>query len=307
MQHRIVTLAVVAALAVPTSQAQFFQDVFRGFQVAATPSGGPLGTGAGGTRATGSRIGRTRIVPNQFGQGYRLEFDRSFGPDVLGRPEIFDFGNLELQLAGATSMTAGYTTRGIPTADVIFNVANMNYEFRAITGGQDFSLQGTLDVISDLSINPLGFYDTTLQVNNTNGALIADGLVLDGDVDTDFDIGPINIKGNLYFDLVVAALASFGVDVSGVTGIFPESPIDRIVEEIQTSLADQAAVLGETVLAEAGDQLTAEFVGEDVAFSLTARVLEPETGTVGPTPTVIPEPATAALLLGAGLLLIRRR
>lgn len=306
MPHRIMILALVTLLSVPTTQAQLFQDIFRGFQVAGTPSGGPLGTAAGGFQATGSRVGRTRIVPNNFGQGFRLEFDRSFGPDVVGRPEVFDFGNLELQLAGSASMTAGYTTRGIPAGDVIFNVANMNYEFRGLTGGQDFSLRGTLDVTSDLSINPLGFYDTTLQVNNTNASLIADGLLVDGDVDTDFDIGPINIKGNLYFDLVVAALASFGVDVSDVTGVFPESPIDRIVEEIQTSLAGQAAVLGETVLAEPGDQLTADFRNNELALSLTATVLD-RGSEVGPTTTVIPEPATALLLLGGSLLLVRRR
>lgn len=96
----ICTLIVLAAASVPQAQSGLYEDIYRGLQLAATPSGYPLTGTADGTRVNGQRAGRLRILPDQVGQGYTLEFDRSFGQDSRGRPEILDLGAYELELAG---------------------------------------------------------------------------------------------------------------------------------------------------------------------------------------------------------------
>lgn len=303
--------ALVLVLSASAAQAQFFQDLYQGFQYAGTPTGGPTFTSAGGGRANGQRFGRTRIVPNKLGKGYRFEFDRNFGADQLGRPEIFNLGNLELQLSGATSMTAEATKRGIPTGKFDFNITNLNYSIRGLTGFQDAVVSGTLDLTNQVRINPLGFYTYSLNLNNTNAQVQLDGLAADGTRDTDFDIGPINVKGNVYFDGFVALLASFGVDTSNLVGVFPNSPIDRIVEEIQTSLDKQSGAL--TQQASDGSGLTlgelidsgsgASLFGPDVSIEL--EPIGQPVATLGP--TTVPEPATLLLLGIIGLAATRRR
>lgn len=317
-------LVGLLVLAAPAAYGQFFQDLFRGFQIASTPSSGPLFTGPGGSRTDGQRLGRTRIVPNILGRGYRFEFDRRFGSDQLGRPEIFNFGNLEVELSGSTSTTAEFTRRGIPTGKLDFTVTGMNYSIRGLTGLEDVTLSGTLNVNNQLRVNPLGFYTYTLNVNNTGSTLEANGLAVDGLKDTNFDIGPISVKGNIFFDATVALLASFGVDTSQVVGAFPMSPVDRIVEEIQTSLAKQATDLRQQVFQPDGAPATAvsggsmtvgelidagrgrALLGED--FSIELELVGATDGPTRPnTPTGVPEPATLALLAAAGLLVVRRR
>jgi len=306
-----ISAALMLALSAPTAHAQFFEDLFQGFQTAGTPISGPLFTGPGGGQAGGARLGRTRIVPNRLGDGWRFEFDRNFGPDQLGRPEVYNLGNLELELAGQTDVTAEITRRGIPTATLDFNISNLNYAIRGLTGLEDVEIVGTFDLANDIRINPLGFYTYSLTVNNTNAEIRFDGLLADGELDTDFDIGPINVKGNLFFDAFVALLGSFGVDTSELVGVFPDSPIDRIVEEIQTSLAKQAGALTQQLRLDGGLTL-----GEVVESGTGASLFGPDfsvefevygANDTAPFATPVPEPATLLLLSLMGLVAARRR
>lgn len=275
-----------------------FSDLYQGLDFLATPSGFPLSGSANGGLQNGARFGRVRIVPNEFGQGYRLEFDRAFGNDALGRPEIFDFGNTEVQLSGSIDLTAAITTRGIPTFDLTSGAANLAYSVRGKSGAQDAELRGTLNAASSFEVNPLGFYTYSLAVTNANSDLLLDGVLAEGQEDSDFDIGPINVRGNIYIDGLSALLRSFGVDTSQIEGAFADSPIDRIGQDISAALSARLAEVtpgGLTTL----DQPT-------LASSTNVELVAAD---VGPQPlsSPVPEPAAIALLLGGALLVGARR
>lgn len=296
----------------PPVRAEFYQELFRGFQLAATPSGGPTFINSAGFQVNGARAGRVRIVPNRFGNGHRFELDRIFGNDATGRPEVFDLGNLELELSGALSMTGQYTARGIPTASGQSNITNMVYSFRGKTGGQDFELSGTLDMTNQFEVNPFGFYEVAFEFNQTNSQIDFEGLAIDGDRDTDFDIGPISVKGNIFFDAIVAVLASFGVDTADLEGVFPKSPIDRVTEEIRNSLEKQAEVLGQQVL---NEQMVGRF-GEALENGHGQARSETAASAMGPVAPAnqaargssnVPEPGTLALFALLGLTMLARR
>ncbi len=287
-----------------------WEDLYRGLDIYATPLGGPLQTVPGGGQVNGNRFGRLRIVPNDLGQGYRLELDRAFGVDTRGRPEVFDLGNFELQLSGLTQTTLHFTRRGILTGNADMFAGNLNYSLRGKTGAQDFELRGTLDLRNQLEVNRLGFYSLDLEINNTNSSLIADGVLVEGERDTDFDIGPISIKGNLFYDVALAVLTSFGVDTGELEGVLPKSPIDRINDEIQAALRAETAVLGEVLAGDlsSGTLSLAGTVEGQYSVGNVGRALDGAEA-YGPTGDGLPIPESATLLLLGvlGLAIFRRR
>lgn len=301
MFRRSRCLAMFAS-AVALSSASYgglFEDLYYGLDILSTPGGGPLLTNGAGFQINGNRQGRLRIVPNAAGGGHRIEFDRNFGLDGAGRAEILDFGNLELELIGPISFTGSYTTRGLPTANGQLTINNLAYNIRGKTGAQDIDLAGLVSADGQLEINPLGFYTARVDVQNTVSDLALDGVAIEVDRDTDFNVGPISIRGNIYVDLITSALSSFGVDTSAIEGAFPGSPFDRINAEIRDSIVAEAAVLGITSEAPALDSPTATFKGlmDRPALASSTQVTSP-----------IPEPGGLALLsCGAALVAGRRR
>jgi hypothetical protein len=301
-------LVAAAALLTTPASAGLFEDLYQGLDILATPTGFPVSVGSAGGLVNGNRFGRLRIVPNELGDGYRLELDRTFGADTRGRPEVFDLGNFELELSGPTQATLGFTRRGILTgnADVFAN--NLGYSLRGKSGGQDIELTGRLRVNNQLEVNQLGFYTLTLEVNNTDSALIADGVLVEGDRDTDFDVGPISIRGNIFYDVAAAVLTTFGVNTNDMESIFPASPIDRINDEIEAYLSRETEVLGDLIRADLGTgELSAaaalearDFVGGLIRTADDAGAL----GTGGDSARV-PEPASL-LLLALGVVALRR-
>lgn len=304
-------LLVTAALFCSTpALGGLFEDLYRGLDIFATPSGSPLQGLPGGGRANGARFGRLRIVPNEFGQGFRLELDRTFGVDSRGRPETFDFGNFELQISGPVQSTLQFTRRGILTGNAEVFANNLAYSLRGKSGGQDIELRGLLNISQQLEVNRLGFYSLNLQIDNTNSSLVAEGLIADGDRDTDFDLGPISIRGNVFFDAALALLTAVGVNTDELEGIFPASPIGRITDEIEAFLAQQTAVLGESLTADlqrgtlsaAGALDARHFVGDVIRELGDAEAYG--SGRDGPH---VPEPASVLLFAIIGLAGLRRR
>lgn len=308
--NRIKTLLIALAVASPasTARAGLFTDIFRGLEIAATPSGSPVNPTGTGFRVNGARSGRLRIVPASLRRGYRLEFDRTFGPDSSGRPEVFDFGNYEIQLAGAVNATAQVTGRGLKTGNTVINFNNLNYAIRAKSGAQDATLTGTLNANQTLEINPLGFYSLLIDVGNTNSQADLTGLAADGSTDTDFDIGPIAIKGNVFFDITVAMLAGLGVDTQSLQGVFPDSPIDRIVASINERRAGKT---GSSLLSDPPFDASTPALslsGDVLRRDLLSVLLNQSTAPAGPDgPSAVPEPSSIALLLLGGIAALSRR
>jgi hypothetical protein len=302
MNRRIsMMLAAAASLALP-AQAGLFRDVYYALDLLATPSGFPISTSADGTRTNGQRAGRLRIVPDVAGRGYTLEFDRTFGRDSRGRPEILDLGPFELQLSGPTQATLGYTRRGgLLTGNAEIQLNNLNYAITGKTGAQDFQISGTLSGQTSLEINRLGFYTLYLDLSNTNSQVLADGVLVDGDTDANFDIGPISLKGNIFVDALGSLLAALGVDTTGLQQLFPESPLDRIAAAIQQQMSLPGLVAGVTYSAD-GQLPPVPSLTQRAAPSVS------ESSQTAPATGLVPEPPAFLLLaLGVALTGSRRR
>lgn len=309
--NRVTKSAVAATLLCGSNAfAGLWDNIYQGLDYFVTPVGSPINVDGNGFRTNGSRAGRLRIVPNALGQGYRLEMDRVFGGDNSGRPEVFDLGNFELELSGSSSTTLSFTSRLLPTGNAQTSLANLSYVVRGKNGAQDMEIQGTLNGSSNLEINPLGFYTYSLDLSNSDSQVSVDGVIVnDSTKDTDFDIGPISVQGNIYYDILTSTLNSFGVATSGLEQLFPESPIDRVTREIQESLASQAKALE--------DRIQSDLVSgvQDQQLALAAHGLISQAldsaGGVGPVdPNTgagqVPEPSGLALLIVGGLSLLRR-
>lgn len=312
-------IATLAAGIIPSAGAGLFEDLYHGLDLLATPLGSPTFASQIGGAQNGQRFGRLRIVPNNAGQGYRLEFDRSFGNDAGGRPEVLDLGAAELELAGSISATAGYTSRWIHIGNLQTSANNLAYTLRGKTGAQDVSLSGTLNMIQNLEVNELGFYTLNLNVANTVSAVSADGVVVNGDEPTNFNLGPISIKGNIFVDGLGAVLAGLGVDTQFISDVFPESPVDRLNAAIRNEAAKQDSELLQQLAAQLNVDPAMIALGPAAALldpstlGLDAGVILPESsfpdGVSGSSQDVpaAPEPGTLAGLLAVGLALACRR
>ncbi len=279
--------------------AGLYQDIYQGLYILSTPSGFPVLTASDGTRINGQRSGRLQILPNRVGRGYDIEFNRVFGLDSQGQPEILDLGNFEIGLQGATQATFGYTNRGplIGTANFIAN--NLNYSLRAKSGIQDVTLSGTLNIAEAVEINQFGFYEASINISNTNSELFLNGSLAQESVPENFDIGPINIKGNIFFDAFVALLSSLGVDTTELQALTPGSAIGQIVDGI--ALQVPQLVAGMQVSADG--RFASPPPALEVAADLARRDVAPAQTAPGLT---IPEPGTF-LILGLGAVLWRWR
>jgi hypothetical protein len=293
-------LLVAGVAGPPPARAGLFDDIYRRLDLVATPSGSPLLTASDGTRVNGQRSGRLRVVPDAVGRGYTLEFDRTFGVDSHGRPEVLDLGMYELELSGATTATLGFTRRGLTIADADFAASSLAYSLRAKTGIQDAELSGTLDVQNSLEINRLGFYTLNMNVKNANSKLTLDGVVVNDEQTKNFDIGPISVKGNIYFDGLVALLSTLGVDTTALQKMSPKSPIDLISGALQQQM--NQLKLSSLV---AGIQVTADGQLPPAPAVFVTPSVQPATATVAQdnSGSLVPEPGTLFLLASGGALL----
>ena len=312
---RMLSWSLIAGLLLTVSPAaaDLYEDLYRGLDLLATPSGSPLLFGPDGSQSNGNRQGRLRIVPDRVGRGYSLEFNRRFGSDSAGRPEILDLGAFEVQLDGTVAATLAYTSRGglVGNADVFAN--NLFYAARLKTGAQDIQVLGTLNVAQQWEFNELGFYTVFANFTNTGSQVVMDGMLVSADdLDTNFDLGPVAIEGNIFFDAAVALLASFGMDTTGLEGVFPKSPVDRIADAIQEQLYGQTAGVVAGLSLGAG-----ELVGPPSPFGVAAadplQAAHLDVGIDGGSSgdgsaPGLPEPATLVLMaLGTAITLASRR
>lgn len=310
-----IALVVVAAWGISTAQAGFWQDVFNGLGVLATPSGFPLQDAGDGNLVNGARNGRVRIMPNGLGGGYRLELDRRFGADSRGRPETFRYGGVEMTLEGELQGTAGYNNWGSKFrsgfADLTIN--NLAYTLKTVSNAQDIELTGTLNVQQELEINEAGFYSLTLNVANTDSQLKIDGVAVRDSKVGNFNVGPIVLQGNIFVDAVGVLLGSLGVDISGLQQAFPGSPMGEIVDALAGDLQQARVVAGTTAQKELAPLLLESVLGRDgqAGETLLAGLRD---GTVTNTvasdsesPLRVPEPGTLLLVALGGLTFRRPR
>jgi hypothetical protein len=312
-RHCLILSVIVMGWGVASANADLWQNVWRGLDLLATPLGGPLLTTADGTRINGARSGRLRIVPSGIGGGYQLELDRTFGADSRGRPETLRINGLaEIALDGATELTLGYNGKGaFRLFHGDFSANNLSYSARTTDGAQDVRLVGVLSVANSLEINPLGFYTASINVRNTNSQLFVDGVLVQDQQATNFDVGPITIRGNAYYDASLALLTALGVDTTDLENVFPRSPAPQIDQAISDALQDAGLVAGTAEMRLA--PLVAQAVTDQATTDLLAGLISGSSMTGDCTScaaaATVPEPGTLALF-GAGSIVLwcwRRR
>lgn len=270
---------------------------------------------------------------------YRVNGQRNFlgdGWDInagaVYQGQTYDFGFADLTL-GATSPAAsniqlGYTLRGIPSADFSWTVgtptAPLSYQFNINNGIQDFStISGNILIDVSTDINVLGFYDTRIQISN-RGTFDTDGFFANEVGDLNFDVGPIDVSGNIYADFLAAVTQPFFA-AAGTENPFTKFTTAAAKQakagELEQSVADLRArveagdILTDTELAKLVNAmllssiLTGDPGNADLLAELTASMdKEPgaEMASMRSISTPIPEPATLLLLLPMALLLRRR-
>ena len=316
-------LPVVALLA-SNAEAQFYQGLAQGLSRLSAPAA-----------PSGQRFGQFRISPDPFSDGWRFDFTRSFGPDGLGRPNRIDLGPLDYTFnSGGVRMQGQYSQRGIPSVDfTAFTPTPINYSVAFNTGLQDVEINNAqLGYNTAWNINRLGFYDYSLDVSH-RGEYEVDGMLLTDHGSLDFDIGPVDMSGNILGD----ALAAFTAPLSAAAGLdnpfvkFSGRATKRLeVEQTRDELTGRA-LAGEVLSQEDMDELMAatlvaaaldgampdfSFLGEE-GFAPTLEALDAEAaagevdGSFTPAGAdkqlLTPDPATITLLVLASAVLLATR
>lgn len=315
-----IILVVAGALVVPhgARAASLPKKIFRGITYGLSPS---IGTVQNGPFAD-QNIFRQHFIRNYVGDGMGYEFTRTFGTDSFGNGNTFDAGSVNLSLQGAMHNRFEINRRFIPELNIQSdtNGQQMNYNMRLFLGAESVQFQGAFAGNLTGTINALGFYN--LQVSGTNtGTRRADGMLLTDNQITDFDIGPVNVVGNVFFDLASNFIQAGGATLGGLLTNVPSaaSGKTRIDDPAGTSAADaQSATEAEMQQAFAQSLVQSLFAAmfQDLNSSDQSNVLllgqqlgliPSNSAKTANNAKVAPEPSTLALLAAPVLLLLTRR
>lgn len=169
-----------------------------------------------------------------------------------------NFGAADLSLSGPLSLQVTTGGRFLSQFDVSLttavnghsNATPLSYVYNLDLGNQSTQVKGSVLVDANFSFNALGFYDMSLtyssrQDTTTNGQPAGNGTT------RDIDVGPINISGNLYADLL-AAFTDPLFQQAGRT-----NPFDSLSGHAQLQNLMRASVLDAQNALATGSDLTA--------------------------------------------------
>lgn len=117
----------------------------------------------------------------------------------------FDFGLADLTLNGLVTTDLNYTRRIMPAVDFTSQTPQgpLAYTFNINDGIQDLTATGQMTINNKGSLNVLGFYDLEVNISN-RGQYSTEGYGLVDSGTLDFDLGPINVTGNIFIDAIAA-------------------------------------------------------------------------------------------------------
>ncbi len=230
----------------------------------------------------------------------------------------FDFGAWDLTLNGPISTQFSTGGRVLSNLDVALTTAlnsdagaqPLTYELNYDAGAQATKITGSLLVDANLNLNAFGFYDLGLNYS-TRQTVVNSGTVSNSTTDFDSDLGPINVRGNIFADALAAITDPLFAAARQPNPFEMFSGANQLKLAIQAQgdalLASLGAGLADAPSASALRGTTSGFVGPQVprAGGLTASNSSPGSQNVG----VVPEPPVLLLmLLGIPALLgLRRR
>lgn len=253
---------------------------------------------------------------NYIGDGYDIQLNNTYNN------RRYDFGLADLTLTGSVRTDLNLTKRVMPAIDIRSSTLNepITYQFNINTGLQDYTTTGQITWDNSGSINALGFYDLTVYVSN-RGSYQTEGYGLIDDGTTDFDLGPINISGNIYIDLLAAITEPFFKAAnqpnpfSKISGRAAKSIVDPAqTDAIRAKIASGQALTDSEINAIIAANVLGTLLGQEVpSFNIDSTLasfnaIEHEISSPDQIAvlTSVPEPATF-LVLGAPLLLWRRK
>ncbi len=180
----------------------------------------------------------------------------------------FDMGCADLTLNGILNASAGYTTRCCPEGKFSLNTGNtpLTYKFVIDTGAQNFYAEGSVLINIDTSINMLGFYDQTLQISN-RGVYGFEGWAANDEKSMDFDVGPIDVSGNIFLDILAALTEPFFNSMGQGN---PFSKLSQMSAKSVQLLTESEALQARLA---AGEQLTDQEIATMVNNSILAAFL----------------------------------
>ncbi len=217
----------------------------------------------------------------------------------------FDFGIADLSLSGPLSLQVSTGGRLLTQLEVSFstavnanaNATPLSYVFNSDIGPQSLQINGTVFADGDFTLNSLGFYDLSLTYSSRRN-ITHEGSSGE-DSTEDFDLGPIDVSGNLIADILTVLTEPF-FNATGQDNPFePYSGLAELSEILQVSTAESQTALAE---------------GRSSADAVMARLLNPlENGSSRAivsrvmTGATVPEPAVLVLmLLGIPAIVLRR-
>jgi hypothetical protein len=257
-------------------------------------------------------------------KGYQLNV--SFTDPNTGLPFYNDthfylgVGDLVME-SGSLNAGLNLSERGVPAARFALSTGNrpLDYRYDSFLMAQDVVIDGSILLDVNTYINQWGFYDVTLQASNRATVTAKDQEIADLFPELDFDIGPINLSGNIYVDALAVVtdpfFERFGMENpfarfnNGLAGVNLRSGgIEDLIARLQSG-----QLLSDTELAQViNNSVVATALGQEPSSNLFAKMIIPEglfdtnlqTATVPETDRTltmaIPEPGMLALLAAAG-------
>lgn len=287
--------------------------------VALTASTSAVQAGMWGDVAMGMSLVDYRFDggPNLLGRGFDIE------TQAIYAGQQYNFGFADLVLGSPVAPTAsnismGYTTRGLPRAEFAWNTGGtaLPYTLRINNGIQDITTDGSILIDVRTEVNVLGFYDTRVRISNRTESS-TDGFLADESGNLDFDLGPIDISGNIYADALAAITQPLWL-AAGTPNPFAKfseratrtASVDATIEELRARVEageilsdDEMDMLINSTLLSA---ILGGVAGQGQLFSdFVSATEKAPTNTLRVT-SVVPEPATGFLVMGLGTLLIAR-
>ncbi len=276
----------IVATCPPPAQAGLFEDAVRGLEY----SGFQF-------------YGRN----NPLSDGAEFALNRNFQGETL------DFGASELTLTGPIGFNFSTGGRDLPVLDFSLSTNDQafQYVFETSSGAQDYLVEGNFLLDATGSINTFGFYDLRLQLSSRQDVFL-DGRYVDGtEEQLDYDIGPIDIHGNIFADLLARAFDPL-FTLLGIENVFDsfsgrsqrEDLMQFLASDAQTTLNAEEDVAADEVARLLGLSDVFGKLGDEVPdLSFLDQALAK--GQVAFAP--VPEPGVMLFLLGPAVYVVGRR